>query len=48
MEYAFSMQMAAEPAEISELSGEVEEAHPSEDDVDAKPDRRGRFLLFKR
>lgn len=43
-----SMQMAEEPTEISDLGGEVEEGSQSEDDVDAKPDRRGRFLLFKR
>lgn len=42
------MQMAGEPAEISELGGEAEEGHHSEDDIDAKPDRRGRFLLFNR
>lgn len=50
MEHAISMQMAGEPAEISELEGEgeVEEGRQSEDDIDAKPDRRGRFLLFKR
>lgn len=42
------MQMAGEPGEISELGGEVEEGHQNEDDVDANPDRRGRFLLFKR
>lgn len=48
MEYVFFMQMAGEPAEISELGGEDKEGHPSEDDIDAKPDRGGRFLLFKR
>ena len=42
------MQMAGELAEMSELGGEVEEGCQNEDDVDAKPDRRGRFLLFKR
>lgn len=42
------MQMAGEPTEISDLGDEVEEGGQSDDDVDAKPDRRGRFLLFKR
>lgn len=42
------MQMAGEPSEISDLGGEVGEEGQSEDDVDARPDRRGRFLLFKR
>lgn len=41
------MQMAGERAEKSELGGEGEEGHQHEDDIDAKPDRRGRFLLFK-
>lgn len=42
------MQMAGEPTEISDLGAEVEEGGQSEDGVDAKPDRKGRFLLFKR
>lgn len=39
------MQMAGEPAEIPELGGEAEEG---QDEVDTRPDRTGRFLLFKR
>lgn len=38
--------MAGEPAEPTELGGEAETEEQIGDDVDAKPDRRGRFLLF--
>ncbi|KAG7227926.1 hypothetical protein INR49_013720 [Caranx melampygus] len=36
------VQMAGEPCERADLGGEVEEG----DQTDARPDRRGRFLLF--
>ena len=39
---------AGEPAEPSELGAETEEATLTGDQTDAKPDRRGRFLLFGR
>lgn len=42
------MQMAGEPVEPTELGGEVEEGEQPGDQTDAKPDRRGRFLLFGR
>lgn len=38
------MQMAGEPANPTELGDE--EGKLSGDEIDAKPDRRGRFLLF--
>lgn len=37
--------MAGEPAKPTELEGE-EELAGAGDETDAKPDRRGRFLLF--
>lgn len=37
--------MAGEPFEHTELGGDVDE-NPTGDTVDAKPDRKGRFLLF--
>lgn len=40
--------MAEEPAELSELGGEAGEGMLTVDETDAKPDRRGRFLLFGR
>lgn len=36
-------QMAAEEPDVTQLEGEVMEL---EDATDAKPDRKGRFLLF--
>ncbi|XP_073345780.1 caspase-7 isoform X1 [Pagrus major] len=38
--------MAGEPVGPAELGGEVDEGKLSGDETDAKPDRRGRFLLF--
>ena len=43
--------MAGKPEEGTELGGEEEEEEEEEgrlvgDEADAKPDRRGRFLLF--
>lgn len=40
--------MAGEPAELTELGGETGEGMLTVDETDAKPDRRGRFLLFGR
>lgn len=43
----FPLQMAGEPAETPELGPQVEEEQQEQgDQTDAKPDRRGRFLLF--
>lgn len=44
----FLLQMAGETAETPELGAQVEEEEQQEqgDQADAKPDRRGRFLLF--
>lgn len=40
--------MAGKPVEPTGLGGEVEEGKLGGDETDAKPDRRGRFLLFGR
>lgn len=40
--------MAGEPAEPTGLGSEAEEGQLTGDDIDAKPDRKGRFLLFGR
>lgn len=40
--------MAGEHVEPTELGDEVEEGKQLGDESDAKPDRRGRFLLFGR
>lgn len=46
MQCVCSLQMAGEPAEPTGLG--VEEGKSVGDETDAKPDRRGRFLLFGR
>lgn len=40
--------MAGEPAEPTGLGGEAEQGQLMGEETDAKPDRRGRFLLFGR
>lgn len=42
------MQMAGDHVEPPELGGEAEGGKQSGDETDAKPDRKGRFLLFGR